>query len=295
MPIMKTPLLCVPIAFAFAASLICSASLAACQETAPKTVQTSTAESYPNTGAGLHSLLADLLATAKSDNEGRVWSKIAEMEIPDYDDWFTRTYGQDKGQALATAYGKSLKMTEQQFEMLWVELAKQEGEISISRFDAANRKFATVKAEDTLANQTDEFNANWKKTDTSAGPANQTIGSFCFVDGKFRLKNLPQEVRILSTVKPGPVVPAKLIDRVSPVFPALARQAKIQGLVSLNVVVHKDGTVTVENVGAGHPLLIPAAREAVQRWKYQAATVGAEPVDVETKIYVTFELNQQKQ
>ncbi len=213
---MKSLLLCEWMAFAFVACLICSTSPTASRETAPKTVQASAAELHPNSADSLHSLLSDLLATAKSDDQDRLRSKIAEMEIPDPDNWFTCNYGQEKGQGLANEYGKFLKVTEQQFEMLWMEFAKQEGEISISRFDAANRKFDPVKAEVTLANQVDEFKASWKKTDTSAGPANQTIGSFCFVDGKFRLKNLPHEVRILSTVKPGPVVPGKLLDRVPP-------------------------------------------------------------------------------
>jgi protein TonB len=99
-------------------------------------------------------------------------------------------------------------------------------------------------------------------------------------------------VQILSTTKPGPLVPAKLINKVPPVYPALARQARIQGLVSVNVVIRKDGTVTVQNVGAGHPLLVPAAVAAVQQWKYEPATVGGEPVDVGAKIYVTFELTK---
>lgn len=67
------------------------------------------------------------------------------------------------------------------------------------------------------------------------------IGYFCFVDGRFRLRSFPSEVQILSTTKPGPVVPAKLINKVPPVYPALARQARIQGLVSVNVVIRKDG------------------------------------------------------
>ena len=94
---------------------------------------------------------------------GKLSSKIAELEIPDYENWFVRTYGQDKGTTQAAAYGKSLKLTEQQFEMLWVELAKQEGEISISKLDAANRKFDLPKKEDTLTNPTDQFHADWKK------------------------------------------------------------------------------------------------------------------------------------
>ena len=204
------------------------------------------------------------------------------------------TYGQEKGQGLAGSYSKSLKSSEQQFEMLWVELAKQEGEITISKLDAANRRFSLAKNDEALANPIDEFKADWKKMDTSAGPARQAIGYFCFVDGKFRLKSFPHEVQILSTTKPGPVVPGKLINRVQPAYPESARKLRLRGMVSVNVVVHKDGTVTVQNVGAGHPLLAPAAVAAVQQWKYPPTTVSGEPVEVQAKVYATFESSQQQ-
>jgi TonB family protein len=291
---MKTLLFGASMAFAFVVCLICSTSLRASQETGSKTAQSPAAESYSNTAGGLHSLLTDLLAIAKGDDEGKVWSKIAEMEIPDYENWFTRTYGQEKGQALAGAYGKSLKLSEQQFEMLWVELAKQEGQITINKLDAANRRFNLAKKDDALANPKDEFKADWKNTDTLAGPARQAIGYFCFVDGKFRLKSLPHEVQILSTTKPGPVVPAKLINRVQPMYPETARKLRLRGMVSVNVIIKKDGTVTVQNVGAGHPLLAPAAVAAVQQWKYEPTTVSGEPVEVQVKVYVTFEFSQQQ-
>jgi len=77
--------------------------------------------------------LADLLAAAKSDSQEKLSSKIAEMQIPDYENWFTRTYGQERGPALASSHGKSSNLSEQHFEMLWVELAKEEGEISIGK------------------------------------------------------------------------------------------------------------------------------------------------------------------
>jgi TonB family protein len=291
---MKTLLCVTSMASAVVVCLICSTSLRASQETGSKTAQSTAAESYPNTADGLHSLLTDLLTVAKGDDEGKVWSKIAEMEIPDYENWFTRTYGQEKGQALAGAYGKSLKLSEQQFEMLWMELAKQEGEITLNTLHAANRRFDLAKKDDALANPTDEFKADWKKTDTSAGPARQAIGHFCFVDGRFRLKSFPHEVQILSTTKPGPVVPGKLINRVQPVYPETARKLRLRGMVSANVVIHKDGTLTVQNVGAGHPLLAPAAVAAVQQWKYEPTTVSGEPVDVQVKVYVTFEFSQQQ-
>jgi len=247
---MKTPLGCAAMTFAAVMYLICSTSVPASQETGQKSSPSGVAESYPNTADGLHSLLTDLLAAAKSDDQGKLWSKIAEMEIPNYENWFIRTYGQEKGQAMAAAYGKSFKVSEQQLEMLWVELAKQEGEILIGKLDA-NQRFYLAKKDDPLANPTEQLKAEWNKTDTSAGPAAQPIGYFCFVDGKFRLSSFPHEVHILSPAKPGPVVPAKLVSKVQPIYPETARQLRLRGLVSVNVVVHKDGTVTVQNVGAG--------------------------------------------
>jgi protein TonB len=89
-------------------------------------------------------------------------------------------------------------------------------------------------------------------------------------------------------------VPGKLISKVEPVYPTEARGMRIQGTVALNVIVRKDGTVTVQNVAGGHPLLAPAAVEAVQQWRYESTTINGEPVDVQTKIYVVFALTRQQ-
>jgi TonB family protein len=168
-----------------------------------------------------------------------------------------------------------------------MELAKQQGEISIEKVDTAKRYGA-------LTGPLDEYKADWKKTDTAVGPDKQWVGVFYFVDGKFRLNGSLHDARILSTSKGGPLVPAKLINRVQPVYPEEARKLRIQGVVAINVIVRKDGTVTVQNVGAGHPLLAPATVEAVQQWRYEPTTINGEPVDVQTKVYVTFALSKQQ-
>jgi TonB family protein len=68
------------------------------------------------------------------------------------------------------------------------------------------------------------------------------------------------------------------------VYPESARQLRIQGTVSVNEIVQKDGSVMVQNVGAGNWLLAPAAVAAVQQWHYQPTTVNGE----QTKVFVTF-------
>ena len=97
----------------------------------PQIAKTIGMEPYPNTVDDLHRLLNDLLLAAKTDDQTKLWSQIAEMEIPKYEDWFARTFGQEKGKSRAGAYGKSLKSAELQFEMLCTELAKQAGETSM--------------------------------------------------------------------------------------------------------------------------------------------------------------------
>src|ERR1700730_3762967 len=59
---------------------------------------------------------------------------------------------------------------------------------------------------------------------------------------------------------------------------------------TVNMIVPKDGTVEVQNVGAGHPLLAQAAADAVKQWRYEPTTVNGEPVEIETKICVIFSL-----
>ncbi len=106
----------------------------------------------------------------------------------------------------------------------------------------------------------------------------------------------------VSAVKPQPVAPrlpvhvssgvqaAKLIRQVKPVYPALAKQARIQGVVRLEAIISKEGLIQDLRVASGHPLLAPAAVEAVKQWRYQPTLLNNEPVEVITQIEVHFTL-----
>ncbi len=79
-----------------------------------------------------------------------------------------------------------------------------------------------------------------------------------------------------------------LIYRVQPVYPPLARQARIQGTVQLRAIVSKTGTI--ENLVAisGHPMLVPSALNAVRQWRYRPYLLNGEPIEVETEVTVNF-------
>ncbi len=90
----------------------------------------------------------------------------------------------------------------------------------------------------------------------------------------------------------GTVQSAKLISQPRPSYPAEAKQAHIQGKVELHAIIAKDGTIESLTVISGHPLLVPAAVDAVRQWVYQPTLLNGQPVEVETQIDVNFTLSQ---
>ncbi len=85
---------------------------------------------------------------------------------------------------------------------------------------------------------------------------------------------------------------AKLIRQATPVYPALARQARISGTVRLTAIIGRDGAIRNLEVISGHPLLTAAALEAVRQWVYQPTLLNREPVEVITQIDVNFTLSR---
>jgi len=82
-----------------------------------------------------------------------------------------------------------------------------------------------------------------------------------------------------------------VISRVQPIYPPLARQARIQGSVELRAIISKAGTIENLTVVSGHPLLIRSAIDAVRQWRYRPYLLNNEPVEVETEITVNFTLS----
>jgi protein TonB len=95
----------------------------------------------------------------------------------------------------------------------------------------------------------------------------------------------PQRVRVSAGVTQG-----LLIRKVQPVYPPLARQARIQGTVILQAQISKTGDIENLQSISGHPMLVPAAIEAVRQWKYKPYILNGEPVEVDTQVTVNFTL-----
>jgi protein TonB len=90
----------------------------------------------------------------------------------------------------------------------------------------------------------------------------------------------------------GDVLEGKLIKKPLPVYPPIARQARISGTVQLIGIIAKDGTIQQLRVVSGNPLLVPAALDAVRQWIYRPTLLNGQAVEVIAPIDVTFTLTQ---
>jgi len=97
---------------------------------------------------------------------------------------------------------------------------------------------------------------------------------------------VPQRVRVSQGVTNG-----LLLNKVAPAYPSIAKAARIQGNVVLKAIIGKEGTIQDLQLVSGHPMLVPAAIEAVRQWRYRPYLLNGQPVEVETTITVIFTLN----
>ena len=89
----------------------------------------------------------------------------------------------------------------------------------------------------------------------------------------------------------GDVQSARLIHQVRPLYPALAKQVRTQGTVRLQAIIGRDGAIQNLQLMSGHPLLVPAAVDAVKQWRYRPTLLNGETVEVLTQIDVHFHLH----
>lgn len=84
---------------------------------------------------------------------------------------------------------------------------------------------------------------------------------------------------------------ALVTHAVTPGYPMLARQMKVQGSVILQAMISRDGLIEDLHVVSGPPILAGAAQEAVKQWHFRPHFQGVEPVETQAKITVNFTIS----
>ncbi|MBZ5642418.1 MAG: energy transducer TonB [Acidobacteriia bacterium] len=86
----------------------------------------------------------------------------------------------------------------------------------------------------------------------------------------------------------GSVKPPRLISGPAPVYPILAKQSRVQGIVVIEAIIDEHGNVIQEKVISGHPLLVEAALKAVSQRKYEPTVLDGQATPVDLRVEITF-------
>jgi len=85
---------------------------------------------------------------------------------------------------------------------------------------------------------------------------------------------------------------ARLVRRVEPSYPPLAKQIRREGRVELHAIIGTDGRIKSLEVVSGEALFLQSSLSAVQEWRYQPTLLNGEPVEIDTYITVVYTLNR---
>ncbi len=266
--------------------------------------------SYPDTASGLERLVADILRASKSDS-GKYTALVSSLSQPVPAEWFQNTFGDeghdmlkdypDSGSRLASALQEFfVKVRDEKFtgvtahkreaacdddsgELIYPVMVMRERPVPLYelRFHGGTkfyRLWALAYVDGGFRFVGDLHPPDFKgATAKLADPADNPGNSSNEIEKRVRMG--------------GNVIAAKLVHRVQPEYPVIARQERLQGTVKLHAIIAKDGTIRLLRVQTGSCSLAQAALKAVRQWRYTPTMFQGKPVEVDTTIDVIFSLN----
>jgi protein TonB len=99
------------------------------------------------------------------------------------------------------------------------------------------------------------------------------------------VKYAPAPRPVISDLQAG-----QIQHRVQPIYPEIAKVARIEGDVVLSAIIAKNGEIQRLQAMSGHPLLLDAALDAVRQWRFRPYILNGRPIEIETRITVRFRL-----
>lgn len=293
------PLLALLIAF-----LAHSASPILAQENPP--LQTANSRVDADLQRLLSSLQKTVNTTVASKQGADMATQLESLRIPKYRQWFPAMFGADTGTKLAAIYSDTLARSEgrlvdnllartQPGGQVTAKLASGGSETQVDEYyqqiDHAIRQ--------SLKRTAVFYHLDYEGKSANGGyPFAMSFGYAILIDDSYRLlydnviRGLPDLPAVTRVRQGGKVTAAAVINIVQPVYPMEARRQRVSGTVRLHAIIANDGSVKNLEVVSGDELLVQAAIDAVQQWRYRPTMLEGQPVEVDTTIDVTFALNQ---
>ena len=89
-----------------------------------------------------------------------------------------------------------------------------------------------------------------------------------------------------ATVRLTNIYPINAVEAPLPAYPPIAKAARIEGEVTVTLIIDREGKAAAVNVERGHPMLAPAVKDAIERWRFAPQFAGRQ-----TRATIVFERN----
>lgn len=256
---------------------------------------------YPDKARGLEQLAKDILRAAKQEDTGRFDALLASLVLADPAKWFAEVFEGSSLQDLARAYEQNRPNLPRQLRESFQKIIQERttGPV-VSKFETScddNAGEVTFPVLMARSKPVPLYELRFFKGDRLF-----RIWAFAYVDGGFRyVGNLrpPESLspsklgeEVLRMKLGGHVAAAKLVHRVQPEYPRVARDEHLQGTVRLHALIGKDGLIRDLRVLRGYCSLAESSLKAVRQWRYSPTLLNGQPVEVDTTIDVIFSLNR---
>lgn len=254
---------------------------------------TQTPATIPESPAGLQTQLDAILRIAKTKNSKQLDDLVNDLQIPENATWFSATFGEELGPALAATYKSSWKDYEDAIaRMFRDEASGKHLQVFVKEYSPS-----TPVPSDSFIQAILENSKNPLKLYTAGVGKDRPVGTlpgiYVYIQGSFRVVNW-RTFYGLPNVKPArirvgtSVAMSQLIRQVNPVRSQEARQMHLQGTVLLHVVIDRDGSVARVDPVSGPPELIQESVEAVRQWLFKPTVLNGDPVEVDTTVNIVF-------
>lgn len=272
---------------------------------------------YPENVRGLERLAKDIMNAQKDGHESRAMELAQSMVLPDPPAWYFQTFGPDIANDEGAKYAADRKnLPAEILKFFFGALQNHFTDVTAARFGDSCDDNAGENAFGTL--QLRLHPEPLYELRLREGDRFLRLFALVYLDGGFRYALAPKvpdhfpyherptpegrtQVTIASGANPnqgkkpirigGNVQAARILHRVQPEYPEIARNEHLQGTVRLHAIIGKDGSVSNLVVLKGYCSLAKSSVKAVSQWRYSPTLLLGQPVEVDTTIDVIFALN----
>ena len=287
------------------------------QETAPAQPSTAAPKAasvdYPDSTRGLERLAKDILNALKEGKESQATELAQSMILPDPATWYLQTFGPYIAHDEGAKYAADKNLPKEILSFFFGAIQNHFTDVIAARFGDSCDDNAGESAFGTLQLRVQPVPLYELRLRN--GDKFLRLFTVVYLDGGFRYvlaPRVPDHFPFVGRPAPGPkeqivtapadqdakalrvggnVQAAKIVRRVQPQYPEVARSERLQGTVRLHAIISKDGSISQLVVLRGYCSLAKASVQAVSQWRYTPTLLLGQPVQVDTTIDVIFALN----